>query len=120
MIAGGVESMTRAPYIMLKTGKAVGPHAARGGGQHGGLAVHQSPMLPADWTISLGQTAERVAKSHGISRREQEEFAVESQRRAQAALAVGRVRRRDRAGRPSAPTATERSRSRATSRRGRT
>jgi acetyl-CoA acetyltransferase family protein len=48
-----------------------------------------NPRLPADWTISLGQTAERVAKSHGIGRREQEEFAVESQRRAQAALAAG-------------------------------
>jgi acetyl-CoA acetyltransferase family protein len=49
-----------------------------------------NPSFPADWTISLGQTAERVARSHGITRREQEEFAVESQRRAQAAI-VDRV-----------------------------
>ncbi|MBA3317536.1 MAG: thiolase family protein [Gemmatimonadales bacterium] len=88
MLAGGVESMTRAPYVMLKPAR---------GWDRTPPAIADStvgwrftnPRLPADWTISLGQTAERVAKSHGISRREQEEFAVESQRRAQAALAAG-------------------------------
>jgi acetyl-CoA C-acetyltransferase/3-oxo-5,6-didehydrosuberyl-CoA/3-oxoadipyl-CoA thiolase len=45
--------------------------------------------MPAGWTISLGQTAERVAECYGISRREQDEFAAESQRRAQEALAAG-------------------------------
>jgi acetyl-CoA acetyltransferase family protein len=47
-----------------------------------------NPRFPPDWTISLGETAERVARQYGISRREQDEFAVESQRRAQAAWAA--------------------------------
>jgi 3-oxoadipyl-CoA thiolase len=88
MLAGGVESMTRAPYIMLKPAR---------GWDRTPPAVADStvgwrftnPRFPTDWTISLGQTAERVARSHGIGRREQDEFAVESQRRAQAALAAG-------------------------------
>ena len=88
MLGGGVESMTRAPYVMLKPAR---------GWDRTPPAVADStvgwrftnPGMPADWTISLGQTAERVAKSHGIGRREQEEFAVESQRRAAAAIAAG-------------------------------
>jgi acetyl-CoA C-acetyltransferase/3-oxo-5,6-didehydrosuberyl-CoA/3-oxoadipyl-CoA thiolase len=48
-----------------------------------------NPLLPADWTISLGMTAERVAAARRVTRGQQEEFAVESQRRAQAALATG-------------------------------
>jgi len=88
MVAGGVESMTRAPYVMLKSGKAWDRSPPAVADSTVGWRF-TNPRLPADWTISLGQTAERVAKSHGISRREQEEFAVESQRRAQAALAAG-------------------------------
>jgi acetyl-CoA acetyltransferase family protein len=45
--------------------------------------------MPAEWTISLGETAERVAQMYGISRQEQDEFALESQRRAEAAIASG-------------------------------
>jgi acetyl-CoA acetyltransferase family protein len=48
-----------------------------------------NPRMPSQWTISLGQTAERVARMYGIGRREQEEFALESQRRAEAAMAAG-------------------------------
>ena len=48
-----------------------------------------NPRMNKDWTISLGMTAERVAAAKRITRREQEEFAVESQRRAQSALAAG-------------------------------
>ncbi len=42
--------------------------------------------MPAAWTISLGETAERVAEQYGITRAEQDAFALESQCRAQAAL----------------------------------
>jgi len=86
LIAGGVESMTRAPYVTLKTGKAW---------DRTPLAVADTtvgwrfvnPAMPPAWTISLGETAERVAEQYGIGRAEQDAFAVESQRRAQAALA---------------------------------
>ncbi len=88
MVAGGVESMTRAPYVMLKPGRAWDRTPPAVADSTIGWRF-TNPRLPADWTISLGHTAERVAESHGISRREQEAFAVESQRRAQAALASG-------------------------------
>jgi acetyl-CoA acetyltransferase family protein len=88
ILAGGVESMTRAPYIMLKPGRAWDRTPPAVADSTVGWRF-TNPRLPSDWTISLGQTAERVAKSHGIGRREQEEFAVESQRRAQSAIAGG-------------------------------
>ena len=45
-----------------------------------------NPRLKKEWTISLGETAEMVAQRHKITRTEQDTFAVESQRRAEAAL----------------------------------
>jgi acetyl-CoA acetyltransferase family protein len=45
--------------------------------------------LNAQWTISLGATAEKVAQAYGITREEQDQFAVESQRRAAGAAAAG-------------------------------
>ena len=86
-LAGGVESMTRAPYVMLKPSKPWDRSAPAIADTTVGWRF-TNPRLPDDWTIPLGLTAERVAAARGISRREQEEFAVESQRRAQAALAA--------------------------------
>jgi 3-oxoadipyl-CoA thiolase len=88
MLAGGVESMTRAPYVMLKPAKPYDRTPPTMADSTVGWRF-TNPRLPPDWTISLGMTAERVAAARGITRREQEEFAVESQRRAQAALAAG-------------------------------
>jgi 3-oxoadipyl-CoA thiolase len=88
MLAGGVESMTRAPYVMLKPSKPYDRTPPTVADSTVGWRF-TNPALPPDWTISLGMTAERVASAKGITRREQEEFAVESQRRAQAALAAG-------------------------------
>jgi 3-oxoadipyl-CoA thiolase len=85
-IAGGVESMTRAPYVMLKPGKAWDRSPPSVADSTVGWRF-TNPRMPPEWTISLGETAERVAAAYGISRREQDEFAVESQRRAQAAIA---------------------------------
>jgi 3-oxoadipyl-CoA thiolase len=88
LVAGGVESMTRAPYVLLKSGKpwdrTPPPMADTTVGWR-----FVNPRMPAEWTISLGETAEKVARQYGITRREQDEFAVESQRRAQEALATG-------------------------------
>jgi 3-oxoadipyl-CoA thiolase len=86
-VAGGVESMTRAPYVVLKPGKAWDRAPSMADTTVGWRFTN--PKMPAGWTISLGQTAERVAECYGISRREQDEFAAESQRRAQEALAAG-------------------------------
>jgi 3-oxoadipyl-CoA thiolase len=87
-LAGGVESMTRAPYVMLKSSKPWDRSPPAVADTTVGWRF-TNPAMPVDWTISLGMTAERVAAARGITRREQEAFAVESQRRAQAALAAG-------------------------------
>ena len=87
-VAGGVESMTRAPYITLKSGKPWDRTPPPTADSTVGWRF-TNPRMPADWTISLGETAEKVARQYGVSRRDQDEFAAESQRRAQAALAAG-------------------------------
>jgi acetyl-CoA acetyltransferase family protein len=87
-VAGGVESMTRAPQVMLKSGKAWGRSPPAVADSTVGWRF-VNPRMPPEWTISLGETAERVARMYGIARREQEEFALESQRRAEAAMAAG-------------------------------
>jgi 3-oxoadipyl-CoA thiolase len=87
-VAGGVESMTRAPYVTLKTGKPWDRTSPAVADSTVGWRF-VNPRMKADWTISLGETAERVAAMYGIERDAQDAFAVESQRRAQAAIAAG-------------------------------
>ncbi len=85
MIAGGVESMTRAPYVLPKSDA---PFDRR---QHlfdtvlGWRMVN--PKMPAEWTIPLGETAENVAQRYGIARLEQDRFALSSQTKCAAAVA---------------------------------
>lgn len=87
-VAGGVESMTRAPLATLKSGRAWDRSPPVTADTTVGWRF-VNPSMPPEWTISLGETAERVAQAYGIGRREQEEFALESQRRALAAAAAG-------------------------------
>jgi len=83
-LAGGVESMTRAPYILEKPQREFA---------RGTQALHDStlgwrmvnPKFKQDWTISLGQTAEVVARRYGISREEQDRWALASHQKAVAA-----------------------------------
>ena len=84
-IAGGVESMTRAPYVMLKPGTAWSRTAPEIADTTVGWRF-TNPRLKKEWTISLGETAEVVAERYGIGRAEQDAFALESQRRAERAL----------------------------------
>jgi len=87
-IAGGVESMTRAPYVTLKSGKPWDrTPPATADSTVGWRFVN--PRMKSDWTISLGETAERVGAMYAIDRSAQDAFAVESQRRAQAAIQGG-------------------------------
>jgi 3-oxoadipyl-CoA thiolase len=83
-VAGGVESMTRAPYIMLKRASPWDRRPPEIADSTVGWRF-TNPKMPKDWTISLGETAELVAKQYGISREEQDAFALESQRRTQQA-----------------------------------
>ncbi|MBI2615570.1 MAG: thiolase family protein [Gemmatimonadetes bacterium] len=84
-VAGGVESMTRAPYIMLKRGTAWDRKAPEIADSTVGWRF-TNPRMPKEWTISLGETAEVVAQQYGIPRDQQDAFAWESQQRAQRAL----------------------------------
>lgn len=84
-IAGGVESMTRAPYVMLKPSEPFSRKAPDVADTTVGWRFINPRMKP-EWTISLGETAEVVAKRYKISRSEQDAFAVESQQRAGRAL----------------------------------
>jgi len=85
IIAGGVENMTRAPYVTLKSGEAWSRKAPETADTTVGWRF-TNPGMKKEWTISLGETAEVVAERYEISRGEQDAFAVESQRRAEAAL----------------------------------
>nr|WP_119590030.1 thiolase family protein [Streptomyces scabiei] len=88
VVAGGVESMTRAPWVMAKPGT---PWSRPG-------EVHDTPLgwrftnprFPADTTLSMGETAEELAALDGITRAEADAFALRSHRRAVAAQRAGR------------------------------
>lgn len=89
VIAGGVESMSRAPLVTLKPESGY----ERGTRELVDTTIgwrFVNPVLDAKYpTISLGETAERVAAQWSVSREEQDAFALESQRRAAAAAASG-------------------------------
>ena len=79
-IAGGVESMSRAPYVLSKSETAYGRAQELYDTSIGWRFVHKR-MQEMGHTDPLGITAENVAKRHGISRDDQDRFAVESQQR---------------------------------------
>ncbi len=89
IIAGGVESMSRAPYAMLKPEE---------GFPRGAPAIADTvlgwrftnPRFPDHWTVGLGETAENIAEKYHITRAAQDEFALRSQRNAGNAMRSGR------------------------------
>src|SRR6266508_636459 len=84
-IAGGVENMTRAPYVTLKSGEPWSRKAPETADTTVGWRF-TNPRFNSEWTISLGETADVVAQRYRITRAEQDAFAVESQNRAEKAL----------------------------------
>jgi acetyl-CoA acetyltransferase family protein len=89
VLAGGVESMTRAPFVVEKSAK---PYPAVGNQTMWNTAIGwrmTNPQLPKEWTISNGQSAEKIAGEWNISRAAQDEFAVRSHRLAAKAWADG-------------------------------
>jgi 3-oxoadipyl-CoA thiolase len=87
-VAGGVESMTRAPYVMLKSPEPWSRRAPEVADTTLGWRF-VNPRFRKEWTIPLGETAEVVARQYGITRADQDAFALESQQRAARALAEG-------------------------------
>ena len=91
LIAGGVESMSRAPYAMLKPETGF----ARGAPQIADTVLgwrFVNPRFPDHWTIGLGETAENIAHKYGITREEEDRFALRSQQNAGAAIKCARFR----------------------------
>jgi 3-oxoadipyl-CoA thiolase len=84
MIAGGVESMTRAPYVLPKSEAAFGRAQRLFDTVLGWRLIN--PKMPPEHTVSLGETAENVAQQYGITREEQDRFALQSQLRCKAAV----------------------------------
>src|SRR5258708_5565393 len=89
-IAGGVESMTRAPYVLSKASKPFARDMELFDTSLGWRFVN--PKMKAMYgTDSMGQTAENVAERYGVSREDQDAFAVRSQQKAAKAQATGRL-----------------------------
>jgi acetyl-CoA C-acetyltransferase len=84
VVAGGMENMTRAPYLMP---------AGRFGARMGDAQLIDSMLHDGLWDafndIHMGITAENLADQYGISREEQDEFAANSQQKAERAVAEG-------------------------------
>jgi 3-oxoadipyl-CoA thiolase len=90
-IAGGVESMSRAPWVMLKPQEGF----ARGVPEMADSLLgwrFVNPRMPKEWTVSLGETAEIVAEEYGVTREDQDRFALASQQRSAAAIESGHFR----------------------------
>lgn len=89
VIAGGVESMTRAPFVMPKAGSAFARDNAVYDTTIGWRFIN--PLMKAVHGVdSMPETAENVADDFGINRADQDAFAMRSQQRAAAAQAAGR------------------------------
>jgi acetyl-CoA acetyltransferase family protein len=90
VVAGGVESMTRAPYVLPKDDRPF-PHHDR--------ILHSTsigwrmtnPAMPEDYVVSNGEGAEVLAETYGIDRERQDRFALSSHRKADAAWESGRL-----------------------------
>lgn len=88
VLAGGVESMSRAPWVMPKPAK---------GFPAGNATLHSTtlgwrlvnPRMPDRWTVSLGEATENLAEKHGIDRADQDAFALASHTRAARAWEKG-------------------------------
>jgi len=91
-VVGGVESMSRAPYVMLKPSRAWPSGPPDVADTVLGWRF-PNPAFDPQWTMSLGRTAELLAEEFGIRREAQDAFAAESQRRASAAVQAGHFAR---------------------------
>ena len=89
LVAGGVESMSRAPWALLKPERGF----PRGAPEMADTVLgwrFVNERFPRHWTVGLGVTAENVAEEMGIGREAQDEFALRSQQKAAAAMEAGR------------------------------
>lgn len=88
VVAGGVESMSRAPYVMKKPERAFPSGEATLASTTIGWRL-VNPDMPSEWTVPLGEGAEILADKFSISREEQDTFALASHQKASSAWAEG-------------------------------
>jgi acetyl-CoA acyltransferase len=88
-VAGGVESMTRAPYVLPKNDKPFPAAHTELYSTTLGWRMVNAKMDP-QWTVPLGESAELIADKHKITREQQDEFALASHQKAAKAQAEGR------------------------------
>ena len=91
-LAGGAESMTRAPFVMAKSESAFGRELTAHDTTLGWRFINPR-LTKLHYPFAMGQTAENVAKQYGVTRLEQDTFAFESQRKYARALEKGRFRK---------------------------
>jgi 3-oxoadipyl-CoA thiolase len=89
IIAGGVESMTRAPFVMAKTSSPYSRNVEIHDTTIGWRFTNKK-LAEMHYPYSMGETAENVAKQWNISRQEQDEFALASQHKYFEAAAAGK------------------------------
>ena len=81
MVAGGVESMSRAPYVLPKSER---PYPVADATLYSTTLGWRmiNPNMPSEWTMSLGESTELLGEKYGVSREQADAFAVRSQHRA--------------------------------------
>ncbi|WP_017602928.1 thiolase family protein [Nocardiopsis alkaliphila] len=88
VVAGGVESMSRAPWVLPKPDKAFpATDAALHSTTLGWRMVN--PRMPKEWTLSLGQSTEQLAEAYDVNRADQDAYALDSHAKAARAWAEG-------------------------------
>ncbi|MUL40273.1 acetyl-CoA C-acyltransferase [Streptomonospora sp. PA3] len=88
VLAGGVESMSRAPWVLPKPAKGFpAGHETLHSTTLGWRMVN--PAMPQEWTVSLGECTEQIAELYGIERAEQDAFALRSHTKAAQAWEKG-------------------------------
>jgi acetyl-CoA acyltransferase len=88
VLTGGVESMTRAPWVLPKPAKGFPAGDVTAVSTTLGWRL-VNPRMPKEWTVSLGECNEQLQQRYGVSRARQDEFAVRSHRLAAAAWDEG-------------------------------
>lgn len=89
MLVGGVESMSRAPWVLPKNEKPFPAGDQTLASTTLGWRL-VNPDMPREWTVSLGEATEQLREKHGISRERQDEFAAKSHEQAARAWDEGR------------------------------
>ncbi|WP_030904388.1 thiolase family protein [Streptomyces sp. NRRL F-5126] len=88
VLAGGVESMSRAPWVVQKPERAFPAGHQQLWSTTLGWRM-TNPAMPPEWTVALGESAEQIADKHAITREQQDAFALDSHRKAADAWSAG-------------------------------